>query len=90
MGNTNEHYEAYYATLMNGCPDDRDYLEISDGSSTQRYCGTYAPATAPLTTIGPITVKLSLGHAAWDDSATGFRAEVCCSVNITSDKPGGE
>lgn len=34
VGSTNEHYVA-------GCPDDRDYLEISDGSSTQRYCGTY-------------------------------------------------
>ena len=34
------------------------YLEISDGSSSQRYCGTSTPA--PLTTTNTITVKVQL------------------------------
>ena len=76
MGNTNEHYVA-------GCLD--DYLEINDGSSIQRYCGTSIPATVNSTNTN-ITVKFrSDGNSG---TATGFLASVCCSVNITTDVAG--
>ena len=68
-------------TTVAGCPG--DYLEISDGSSTQRYCGTSTPA--PLTTTNTITVKFVLY---WDgvvgNEGTGFLATVCCSVGVTT------
>ena len=62
-----------------------DYLEISDGSSTQRYCGTSTPA--PLTTTNTITVKLHLvdGDGV---SGAGFLATACCSVAVTTDVTG--
>ena len=63
-----------------------DYLEISDGSSTQRYCGTSTPA--PLTTTNTITVKLHLVD--YDVSGTGFLATACCSVAVTTDVSTGE
>ena len=67
-------------TTMGACPR-TDHLEISDGSGTQRYCGTSTPA--PLTTTNTITVKLHL----YDDgvSGAGFLATACCSVGVTTD-----
>ena len=70
-------------TTLGACPR-TDHLEISDGSSTQHYCGTSTPA--PLTTTNTITVKLHLVD--YDGSGTGFLATVCCSVNITTDETG--
>ena len=67
---------------MGRCPG--DYLEISDGSSSQRYCGTSTPA--PLTTTNTITVKL---HVVWGYGA-GFLATACCSVAVTTDISTGE
>ena len=86
VGSTNEHYVAYYATLTDGCLPG-DYLEISDGSSSQRYCGTSTPA--PLTTTNTITVKL---HLVRDDGVygAGFLATACCSVAVTTDVSTGE
>ena len=75
-----------YTTLtVDGCLPG-DYLEISDGSSSQRYCGTSTPA--PLTTTNTITVKLHL----YDDgvSGAGFLATICCSVQVTADVSIGE
>ena len=71
-------------TAVGGCPG--DYLEVSDGSSIQRYCGTSIPAT--LTTTNTITVKLHLVDH--DDRGTGFLATVCCSVGVTTDVNTGE
>ena len=76
VGNTNEHYVA-------GCP--YDYLEINDGSSIQRYCGSSIPGPVNSTNTN-ITVKFrSDGNSG---TATGFLATVCCSVNITTDVAG--
>ena len=71
-------------TNLGECPG--DYLEISDGSSSQRYCGTSTPA--PLTTTNTITVKLHLVD--FDVSGMGFLATVCCSVDVTTDDSAGE
>ena len=71
-------------TTLGGCAG--DYLEISDGSSSQRYCGTSTPA--PLTTTNTITVKLHLVD--YDVSGTGFLATACCSVAVTTDVSTGE
>ena len=69
-------------TTTGACPR-TDYLEISDGSSTQHYCGTSTPA--PLTTTNTITVKFVLY---WDgvvgNEGAGFLATVCCSVGVTT------
>ena len=86
VGSTNEHYVAYYATLTDGCLPG-DYLEISDGSSSQRYCGTSTPA--PLTTTNTITVKLHLVDYG-DVSDTGFLATACCSVGVSTNVSTGE
>ena len=73
-------------TTLGGCLPG-DHLEISDGSSTQRYCGTSTPA--PLTTTNTITVKFRLY---WDgvvgNEGAGFLATVCCSVGVTTDVQG--
>jgi len=79
-----------------------DYLEISvdddddddvgsmegssEGSSTQRYCGTTIPAK--LTTTNTITVKLHLVEG--DVSGAGFLATACCSLDVTTDDSTGE
>ena len=60
-----------------------DYLEISDGASTQRYCGTSIPA--PLTTTNTITVKLQLEKPQGGVRGTGFVAKACCKVAVTTD-----
>ena len=83
MGNSTYYNTSIYTTLTDGCLPG-DYLEISDGSSSQRYCGTSTPA--PLTTTNTITVKLHLVD--YDVSGTGFLATVCCSINITTDITG--
>ena len=72
-------------TTTGPCPR-TDYLEISDGSSSQRYCGTSTPA--PLTTTNTFTVKLHLVD--YDVSRTGFLAAACCSVGVTTDVSTGE
>ena len=71
----------YYTTLGGCLPG--DHLEISDGSSSQRYCGTSTPA--PLTTTNTITVKLHLVDH--DVSGTGSKATICCSMGVTSWQP---
>ena len=58
-----------------------DYLEISEGSSTQRYAGTSTPA--PLTTIETITVKLHLVD--YDGSGAAFLATVTGTADVTTD-----
>ena len=80
MGNST-HYNTSIYTTLGGCPG--DYLEISDGSSSQRYCGTSTPA--PLTTTNTITVKLHL--VTGDASGVGFLGTACCSVAMTSWQP---
>ena len=72
-----------------------DYVEISDGSTTQRYCGpdnygdyysgngeVYTSIPGPFTSTGTITVKFISGGFNGEES-TGFLAVVCCSVIIT-------
>ena len=66
------------------CPG--DYLEISDGSSSQSYCGTYAPD--PVTITNTITVKLHLVEG--DGMSSKFLATACCSVAVTTDVSTGE
>ena len=69
-------------TTTGACPRS-DYLEISDGSSTQHYCGTSTPA--PLTTTNTITVKL---HLVDDDGrGSAFKATITGSVGVTSWQP---
>ena len=66
-----------------------DWIEINDGSSTQRYCnevyGTPGPTPGPFT-ANNITVKFS--SDGWDGGNTGFLATVCCSASITTDVTG--
>ena len=58
-----------------------DWVEISDGNSSQRYCGTSVPG--PFTSTGTnMTVKF---HSDMGRTGTGFLAVVCCSVNVTTD-----
>jgi len=66
-------------TNLGGCAG--DYLEISDGSSSQRYCGTSTPA--PLTTTNTITVKLHLVDD--DGSGAAFLATFTGSADVTTD-----
>ena len=86
MGNSTYYNTSIYTTLTDGCLPG-DYLELSDGSSSQRYCGSSTPA--PLTTTNTITVKL---HLVEEDgvSGAGFLATACCSVNVTTDVSTGE
>ena len=74
-------YNEIYSQTFDGCFG--DHLQISDGSSTQTYCGTSTPA--PLTTT-TITVKLHLVGG----GGTGFLATACCSVAVTTDVSTGE
>ena len=74
MGNSTFYNDNIYTSLG-------DYLEISEGSSTQRYAGTSTPA--PLTTTNTITVKLLTGNG-----SKGFLASICCSVQVTTDVTG--
>ena len=58
-----------------------DWVEIDDGNSTQRYCGTSIPG--PFTSTGTnMTVKFRSDEGRTN---TGFLAVVCCSVNVTTD-----
>ena len=58
-----------------------DWVEINDGNSSQRYCGTSVPG--PFTSTGTnMTVKF---HSDMGRTGTGFLAVVCCSVNVTTD-----
>ena len=99
---TFDRFDIYHCTrdgddpaLSNYC--DCDYVEISDGSSTQRYCGpdglgnyfsgngdNYTSIPGPFTISGTITVKfISDEHGSDSDVSTGFLAVVCCSVIVT-------
>ena len=97
---TFDRFDIYHCTrdgetpaLSNYC--DCDYVEISDGSSTQRYCGpdglgnyfsgngdNYTSIPGPFTSSGTITVKFISGGFNGEES-TGFLAVVCCSVTVT-------
>ena len=57
------------------------YLEISEGSSTQRHCGTSTPA--PLTTTNTITVKIHLVD--YDGSGAAFLATFTGTADVTTD-----
>ena len=61
-----------------------DYVEINDGSITERYNGSSIPG--PFTSTG--TGMVVRFHSSIHYSATGFLAIVCCSVDITSDRTG--
>ena len=58
-----------------------DWVEINDGTSTQRYCDS---TPGPMTGTN-ITVKLYTNPSY---TASGFLATVCCSVNIITDVTG--
>ena len=58
-----------------------DYLEISDGSSSQHYCGTSTPAL--LTTTNTITVKLHMVDYDW--SGAVFLATFTGVADVTTD-----
>ena len=80
-----------------------DWVEVNDGTSTQRYCGYTTVATPSCSyscsscdycgsTPGPvtgttITVKL---YTSPIYTASGFLATVCCTANITTHVTGGE
>ena len=80
MGNSTHYNTSIYTTLTDGCLPG-DYLEISDGSSSQRYCGTSTPA--PLTTTNTITVKLHLVD--YDGSVAAFLATFTGVADVTTD-----
>ena len=68
-----------------GCWQD-DYVEISYGSFSQKYCNQYidipGPLPGPFTSFGsPITVKFHTGDTG---TRTGFLAAACCGVTITN------
>ena len=84
VGNSTYYNSSIYTTLGGCLPG--DYLEISEGSSSQRYCGTSAPA--PLTTTNTIKVKLHLVEG--DERGAWFQATACCLVNVTTDVSSGE
>ena len=69
-------------TTMGACPR-TDYLEISDGSSSQHYCGNSTPD--PITISNTISVNLHLVDH--DVSGTGFKAKIAGSVGVTSWQP---
>ena len=77
----------YNYTTLGGCLPG-DYLEISDGSSTQRYSCTSTPA--PLTSTNTITVKLHIDYNGVSGGGMGFLATACCSVAVTTDVSTGE
>ena len=58
-----------------------DWVEVNDGTSTQRYCD-YTPGPVTGTTI---TVKL---HTSPDGTASGFFAVVTGDVTVTTDVTG--
>ena len=58
-----------------------DYVEIRDGSSSQRYSCTSTPA--PLTTTNTITVKLHLVD--YDGSGSAFLATFTGVADVTTD-----
>ena len=66
-----------------------DWIEINDGSSTQRYCnevyGTPGPNPGPVTG-NTITVKFS--SDGYEGGNKGFLATVCCSASITTNVTG--
>ena len=61
-----------------------DWVEISNGSTTQRYYYSNSlpsPVTGNSITVKFISGNYVIGHA-------GFLAVVCCSVDITTDVTG--
>ena len=68
-----------------GCWQD-DYVEISYGSFSQKYCNQFidipGPIPGPFTSFGsPITVKFRTGSTGTN---TGFLAAACCGVTVTN------
>ena len=75
----------------------RDWVEVHDGTSTQRYCGgsscsywwcadcDYCGSTPGPVTGTTITVKL---HTNWRYTASGFFAVVTGDVTVTTYVPG--
>ena len=64
---------ALHASNISNC---FDWVEVNDGSTTQRYCGYTLPG--PFTSTS-ITVKFHTGSV---NTADGFLAVACCSVDI--------
>ena len=63
-----------------------DYVEISYGSFSQKYCNQNSdipgPTPGPFTSFGsPITVKFITGSTG---TRTGFLAAACCGVTVTN------
>ena len=72
-------FGSFHVEYTFGCWQD-DYVEISYGSFSQKYCGSDIPG--PFTSFGsPITVKFHTGSTGTN---TGFLAAACCSVTITN------
>ena len=59
-----------------------DWVEVNDGTSTQRYCPGSTPGTVTGTTI---TIKL---HTDYYLTASGFFAVVTGDVTVTTDVTG--
>ena len=58
-----------------------DYVEISNGSFTEKFCS--GPLPGPITSFtGEMTIKFNSDSY---ETRTGFFAVVCCSVNVTTD-----
>ena len=73
-----------------------DYVEINDGKSTQKYCGSSSSGyiynsegtpspiiPGPFTSSGTtMTIKF---HSSTGEVGNGFLAIICCSVSVTTD-----
>ena len=55
-----------------------DYLEVSHGNYSERFCGTDLPAS--VTTTFTMTLKLVTGYFG---ERSGFLASVCCDVSVS-------
>ena len=56
-----------------------DYVEISYGNMSQKYCGEQIPGP-----FNDITESMTITfHTDESGNSTGFLAEVCCSVFVT-------
>ena len=69
-------YNEDECTITEGCCD---YVEISYGNMSQKYCGEQIPGP-----FNDITESMTITfHTDESGNSTGFLAEVCCSVFIT-------
>ena len=81
--NNNQSFQLTFDSfnLEDNWGDCGDYVEISNGSFTERFCR--GPLPGPITSsTGEMTVKFNSDSY---ETRTGFFAVVCCSVNVTTD-----